>query len=191
MLAKCGIVMRAKYVDFNISDNKYVWKHQNMDGEIVPFSLYNWLKLTIFKFICNIAILTLSYKKNPDWNAHMKVLAGSLCRVGSKLLTCKMLRYILSSRGLNVVYLSITFYQYGTVCSWLFFYSMIEVIFILYFMISIKWAVWTLIHCSGLHQQTMVHIYDIDGLVQERHNSIANALELCLSCTNPSIWSHH
>ena len=28
----------------------------------------------------------------------------------------------------------------------------------------------------------------IDGLVQERHNSIANALELCLSCTNPSIW---
>ena len=29
---------------------------------------------------------------------------------------------------------------------------------------------------------------DIDGLVQERHNSIANALELRLSCTNPSIW---
>ena len=28
----------------------------------------------------------------------------------------------------------------------------------------------------------------VDGLVQERHNSIANALELCLSCTNPSIW---
>ena len=28
----------------------------------------------------------------------------------------------------------------------------------------------------------------IDGLVQERHNSIANALELRLSCTNPSIW---
>ena len=27
----------------------------------------------------------------------------------------------------------------------------------------------------------------IDGLVQERRNSIANALELCLSCTNPSI----
>ena len=25
-----------------------------------------------------------------------------------------------------------------------------------------------------------------DGLVQERHNSIANALELRLSCTNPS-----
>ena len=28
----------------------------------------------------------------------------------------------------------------------------------------------------------------IDGLVQERRNSIANALELRLSCTNPSIF---
>ena len=27
----------------------------------------------------------------------------------------------------------------------------------------------------------------VDGLVQERRNSIANALELLLSCTNPSI----
>ena len=26
--------------------------------------------------------------------------------------------------------------------------------------------------------------HEIDGLVQERRNSIANALELCLSCTN-------
>ena len=32
----------------------------------------------------------------------------------------------------------------------------------------------------------MVSQYII-GLVQERHNSIANAMELCLSCTNPSI----
>ena len=30
----------------------------------------------------------------------------------------------------------------------------------------------------------------IDGLMQERSNSIANALELRLSCTNPSIWPH-
>ena len=30
----------------------------------------------------------------------------------------------------------------------------------------------------------------IDGLVQERRNSIANALELRLSCTNPLIWIH-
>ena len=28
----------------------------------------------------------------------------------------------------------------------------------------------------------------IDGLVQERRDSIANALELCLSCTNQSTW---
>ena len=27
------------------------------------------------------------------------------------------------------------------------------------------------------------------GLMQERRNSIANALELRLSCTNPSIWT--
>ena len=30
------------------------------------------------------------------------------------------------------------------------------------------------------------HKYD-DGLMQERCNSIANALELCLSCINPSM----
>ena len=28
----------------------------------------------------------------------------------------------------------------------------------------------------------------VDGLVQERRNSIANAVELRLSCINPSIW---
>ena len=34
-----------------------------------------------------------------------------------------------------------------------------------------------------------VYMYNshFDGLVQERHNSIANTLELRLSCTNPSI----
>ena len=30
----------------------------------------------------------------------------------------------------------------------------------------------------------------VDGLVQERRNSISNALELRLSCTNPSKWKH-
>ena len=30
----------------------------------------------------------------------------------------------------------------------------------------------------------------IDGLVQERRNSIGISLELRLSCTNPSIWCH-
>ena len=30
--------------------------------------------------------------------------------------------------------------------------------------------------------------YNIDGLVYERRNSVAIAMELRLSCTNPSIW---
>ena len=34
----------------------------------------------------------------------------------------------------------------------------------------------------------MAESLHIDGLVQERRNSIANALELLLSCTNPSIY---
>ena len=34
----------------------------------------------------------------------------------------------------------------------------------------------------------IVALFYIDGLVQERRNSIAKALELRLSCTNPSMW---
>ena len=34
----------------------------------------------------------------------------------------------------------------------------------------------------------MSHGYHVNGLVQERRNSIANALELRLSCTNPLMW---
>ena len=34
-------------------------------------------------------------------------------------------------------------------------------------------------------------VHYIDGLVQERRNSIANALELLLSCTDPSISTYH
>ena len=30
-------------------------------------------------------------------------------------------------------------------------------------------------------------VHDVDGLMQEWHNSIANAMELRLSCTNPSM----
>ena len=41
--------------------------------------------------------------------------------------------------------------------------------------ICITWSQW-------------VNHFNMDGLVQERCNSIANALELHLSCTNPSIW---
>ena len=32
--------------------------------------------------------------------------------------------------------------------------------------------------------------HEVDGLVQERRNSISNALDLRLSCTNPSKWKH-
>ena len=31
----------------------------------------------------------------------------------------------------------------------------------------------------------------IDGLMQERRNSSALAMELCLSCIDPSKWTHH
>ena len=37
---------------------------------------------------------------------------------------------------------------------------------------------------SGYRNRRLEHQY-IDGLVKERRNSIANALELRLSCTNP------
>ena len=40
---------------------------------------------------------------------------------------------------------------------------------------------------STLHWHPVCH-YHFDGLVQERRNSRALALELRLSCTNPSIW---
>ena len=36
---------------------------------------------------------------------------------------------------------------------------------------------------------TFYPIWYIDGLMQERHNSIANALELCFSCINSSIYA--
>ena len=36
--------------------------------------------------------------------------------------------------------------------------------------------------------QEVEHVEHIDGLMQERRNSIANALELGFSCTNPSIY---
>ena len=35
-----------------------------------------------------------------------------------------------------------------------------------------------------------LRFYEVDGLVQERRNSISNTLELHLSCTKPSKWKH-
>ena len=41
---------------------------------------------------------------------------------------------------------------------------------------------------KDLSQYMDPHYNDnIEALVQQKHNSIANALGLCLSCTNPSI----
>ena len=48
--------------------------------------------------------------------------------------------------------------------------------------------------CRMFCRQTVVFLryedHDIDGLVQERHNSSALAMELRLSCTNPSNEDH-
>ena len=45
--------------------------------------------------------------------------------------------------------------------------------------------------CNNLVRKLLCPALYIDGLGQERRNSIANALELHLSCTNPSICAHH
>ena len=63
------------------------------------------------------------------------------------------------------------------------------------------WTVWIFVlegnwwaHLHGMfheysgHQQ-LHHWLHMDALVRVRHNSRALAMELCLSCTNPSIWS--
>ena len=44
-----------------------------------------------------------------------------------------------------------------------------------------------MIFICALYVVLLVEIEHLDGLIQERRNSIANALELRLSCTNPSI----
>ena len=56
-----------------------------------------------------------------------------------------------------------------------------------YFCESIREGNRYYVYNTGLEAQ---HLPDrhIDGLVQGRPNSIANALELRFSCTNPSIW---
>ena len=56
-----------------------------------------------------------------------------------------------------------------------------------------SYSYWTWTKPAG----TMLRLWDVysDGLVQERRNSSAIAMELRLSCTNPSIWvsdaDHH
>ena len=40
------------------------------------------------------------------------------------------------------------------------------------------------------HYKNSYYKDKIDELVQERRNSSASAMELCLSCTKPSRWCH-
>ena len=49
---------------------------------------------------------------------------------------------------------------------------------------------WSVLTHVILDQKNCQYQY-LDGLVQERRNSIANAIELRLSCTNLSIWYYH
>ena len=44
---------------------------------------------------------------------------------------------------------------------------------------------------AGTVTTKFISLIDIDRLVQERRNSSALAMELCLSCINPSIWEQH
>ena len=44
-----------------------------------------------------------------------------------------------------------------------------------------------IVPADGLAPSVKMYL-NIDGLMQERNNSIANALELCLSYTNQLIW---
>ena len=41
----------------------------------------------------------------------------------------------------------------------------------------------------GQSRRVVPRLAYVDGLVQKRRNSIANALELRLSCTNPSVFN--
>ena len=47
---------------------------------------------------------------------------------------------------------------------------------------------WNLANSEKFVLLKNIWIPHFDGLLQERHNSCALAMELCLSCTNPSIW---
>ena len=45
-----------------------------------------------------------------------------------------------------------------------------------------------MLYCKSLWCKWFSLMHNIDGLVQDCSNSIANALEVLLSCTKPSIW---
>ena len=51
------------------------------------------------------------------------------------------------------------------------------------------WTKMSVIFRSNVQLSLITKYLHRDGLVQERRNSIADTLELRLSCTNPSIFS--
>ena len=58
---------------------------------------------------------------------------------------------------------------------------------LVWLILEVLWY-WCLSVCVCMYVSDILQ-YCINGLVQERRNSIANALELRLSCTNPSVYS--
>ena len=45
------------------------------------------------------------------------------------------------------------------------------------------------VSARNLHSDNQMFVLNIDGLVQERRNSCALAMELCLLCINPPIYT--
>ena len=55
--------------------------------------------------------------------------------------------------------------------------------------IKCKFLICNFIAWPPPHNRYFISLH-IDGLVQEKSNAIANALELLLSCTNPPVWGN-
>ena len=126
------------------------------------------LKLVNFTLISTINILSIIYEIaiTPHW---------SLVNIGSApslyLSQCW-------PRSLSPYYVTrLQWVNYGCLL-WVFWRKMIY-----------KWT-WLYFHAKSSLFKFHMHF---DGLVQERRNSVANALELRLSCTDPPIYtySHH
>ena len=76
--------------------------------------------------------------------------------------------------------LSNNFSEYTQYCSWITYYVLCNILY--GHTITIE-----LCRQPILNSKPTSQIHHINGLVQERCNSIVNSLQLCLSCTNPSI----
>ena len=59
---------------------------------------------------------------------------------------------------------------------------------ILFVIVMVKWETFDITTLCGCKFHHILCLY-IDGLVQKRHNCSTFAMELCLSCTNPSMYA--